>query len=52
MAKEAVNRSFESSLEEGMINERRLFQSTFSLFDRKEGMEAFLEKREPKFNNK
>lgn len=52
MAKEAVNRSFELSLEEGMKNERRLFQSTFSLTDRKEGMQAFLEKRKAKFNNK
>ena len=52
MAKEAVNRSFELSLEEGIKNERRLFQSTFSLTDRKEGMQAFLEKRKAKFNNK
>lgn len=52
MAKEAVNRSFELSLEEGIKNERRLFQSTFSLIDRKEGMQAFLEKRKAKFNNK
>ena len=52
MAKEAVNRSFELSLEEGIKNERRLFQSTFSLKDRKEGMQAFLEKRKDKFYNK
>ena len=52
MAKEAVNRSYELSLEEGMKNERRLFQSTFSLSDRKEGMKAFLEKRKAKFTNK
>ena len=52
LAKEAINRSFELSLEEGMKNERRLFQSTFSLSDRKEGMRAFLEKRKPKFFNK
>ena len=52
MAKEAVNRSFELSLEEGIKNERRLFQSTFSLTDRKEGMQAFLEKRKAKFYNK
>lgn len=51
LAKEAVLRSFETSLSEGMINERRLFQSTFELKDRKEGMEAFLEKRSPKFKN-
>ncbi len=51
LAKEAILRSFESTLSEGMINERRLFQSTFELEDRKEGMEAFLEKRAPKFKN-
>jgi enoyl-CoA hydratase len=52
LAKEAVVRSYETTLSEGMINERRLFQSTFALRDRKEGMEAFLNKRKPKFNNK
>ncbi len=52
MAKEAVNRAYELSLEEGMKNERRLFQSTFALSDRKEGMDAFLEKRKAKFTNK
>ena len=52
LAKEAVVRSYETTLSEGMINERRLFQSTFALRDRKEGMEAFLNKRTPKFNNK
>ena len=52
LAKEAVARSYETTLSEGMINERRLFQSTFALRDRKEGMEAFLNKRTPKFNNK
>ena len=51
LAKEAILRSFESTLSEGMINERRLFQSTFELKDRKEGMIAFLEKRPPKFKN-
>ena len=52
LAKEAVARSYETTLSEGMINERRLFQATFALRDRKEGMEAFLNKRTPKFNNK
>jgi len=52
LAKEAVIRSYETTLSEGMVNERRLFQSTFALKDRKEGMEAFLNKRAPKFNNK
>ena len=51
LAKEAILRSFESTLSEGMINERRLFQSTFELEDRQEGMMAFLEKRSPKFKN-
>ncbi len=51
LAKEAILRSFEATLSEGMINERRLFQSTFELEDRKEGMMAFLEKRSPKFKN-
>ena len=50
-AKEAILRSFESTLSEGMVNERRLFHSTFELEDRKEGMLAFLEKRPAKFNN-
>ena len=48
LAKEAINSSYELSLEEGMKNERRLFKSTFSLLDRKEGMEAFLEKKKSK----
>ena len=51
LAKEAILRSYETTLSEGMINERRLFQSTFALEDRKEGMSAFLEKRLPKFKN-
>ena len=45
MAKEAVNRSYEVSLEEGMKNERGLFRATFSLLDRKEGMKAFFRKK-------
>jgi len=49
MAKEAVNRAFEMSLSDGLIFEKRLFQSTFSLEDQKEGMEAFVEKRTPNF---
>ncbi len=52
MIKESVNRAFESSLNEGLIFERRLFHSTFSLKDQKEGMSAFTEKRHPVFNNK
>ena len=52
LAKEAVNSSYELSLEEGMKNERALFKATFSLLDRKEGMRAFLEKRKANFKNK
>jgi len=49
MAKEAVNASFEMSLEQGIHFEKRLFHATFATRDRKEGMTAFLEKRAPKF---
>jgi enoyl-CoA hydratase len=52
MAKEAINRSFESSLQEGLLFERRLFHSLFATADQKEGMNAFLEKRPPKFDNR
>ena len=52
MAKEAVNRAFETSLEEGLRFERRLIHSMFALEDQKEGMAAFVEKRKPVFKNK
>jgi enoyl-CoA hydratase len=52
MAKEAVNRAFETPLSEGLLFERRLFHSTFALEDRKEGMTAFIEKRPPAFKNR
>eukprot|EP01083_Nonionella_stella_P222637 794232_1 len=45
IAKECVNRAYESSLKEGLLFERRLFHSTFSTKDQKEGMNAFTEKR-------
>ena len=51
MAKEAVNRAFETTLEEGIRFERRLFHATFALEDQKEGMAAFVEKRKPNFKN-
>ncbi|MEW6206210.1 MAG: enoyl-CoA hydratase [Pseudomonadota bacterium] len=52
MAKESINRAFESSLSEGMLFERRLFHSLFATEDQKEGMTAFVEKRKPDFKNK
>ena len=45
MIKESVNRAFESSLNEGLLFERRVFHSAFALEDQKEGMAAFIEKR-------
>lgn len=51
VVKEAVNRSFESSLAEGVLFERRAFHATFATADQKEGMAAFLEKRPAKFNS-
>lgn len=52
MAKESVNRAFESSLAEGIRFERRMFHATFALEDQKEGMAAFVEKRQPSFKNR
>jgi enoyl-CoA hydratase len=50
--KEAVNRSYETTLREGLLYERRLFQSMFATEDQKEGMSAFLDKREAQFRDK
>ena len=52
MAKEAVNRAFETTLTEGVRFERRLFHSGFAIEDQKEGMAAFVEKRRPEFKNR
>ncbi|TCR90828.1 enoyl-CoA hydratase [Rhizobium sp. BK376] len=52
MAKEAVNRALETTLEEGLRFERRLFHSLFATEDQKEGMAAFIEKRKPAFKNR
>ncbi|TXT30802.1 MAG: enoyl-CoA hydratase [Rhodocyclaceae bacterium] len=52
MIKESVNRAFESSLNEGLLFERRVFHSAFALEDQKEGMTAFAEKRKPTFKNR
>ncbi|EGD83206.1 crotonase [Salpingoeca rosetta] len=51
MAKEAVNKSQELSLQEGLHLEKRLFHSSFATHDRKEGMTAFQEKRKPNFKD-
>ena len=51
MVKESVNRAYETTLEEGLRFERRLFHSTFAIEDRKEGMTAFAEKRQPNFKD-
>jgi enoyl-CoA hydratase len=52
MIKESINRAYETSLAEGALFERRVFQSQFSLEDQKEGMAAFVEKRKPTFKHK
>ena len=52
MAKEAVNRAFETTLAEGLRFEKRLFHSMFALDDQKEGMAAFVEKRKANFTNR
>ncbi|MBY8863736.1 enoyl-CoA hydratase [Nocardia sp. CA2R105] len=52
IAKEAVNRSFESTLGEGLRFERRVFHSLFATEDQSEGMTAFVEKRAPDFTNR
>ncbi len=51
-AKEAVNRSFETTLSEGLLFERRAFHALFATEDQKEGMAAFIEKRQPQFRDK
>lgn len=51
MVKESVNRSFETSLSEGILFERRVFHATFATHDQSEGMAAFAEKREPNFTD-
>ncbi|MFT6557884.1 enoyl-CoA hydratase [Sneathiella sp.] len=51
MAKESVNKAYETTLKEGIMFERRVFHSTFATEDQKEGMSAFAEKRSPSFKN-
>ena len=52
MAKEAVDRSFETTLSEGLLYERRLFHSAFATDDQTEGMAAFTEKRAANFTHR
>jgi enoyl-CoA hydratase len=52
LAKDSVNRAFESGLREGVAYERRLFHSLFATDDQKEGMDAFLNKRAPAFKQR
>ena len=52
MAKEAVNRAYESTLSEGLRFERRFFHAAFGTEDQKEGMNAFVEKRKANFKNR
>jgi enoyl-CoA hydratase len=52
MTKESVNRAYETTLAEGIRFERRVFHAMFATADQKEGMAAFVEKRQPKFENR
>ena len=52
LAKESVNRSFETLLDEGLMFERKNFYLTFASEDQKEGMKAFVEKRKADFKGK
>ncbi len=50
--KEAVNRAYETTLAEGILHERRLFHALFATEDQKEGMQAFVDKREAQFRDR
>ncbi|WP_417252069.1 enoyl-CoA hydratase [Castellaniella sp.] len=52
MAKECVNRAFEATLDESLLFERRNFHALFATEDQKEGMKAFVEKRQPNFKHR
>lgn len=51
-AKDVVNQAYETTLSQGLLYERRVFHSMFATEDQKEGMAAFVEKREPQFRDK
>ena len=51
MAKETVNRAYETTLAEGIRFERRVFHAMFATADQKEGMGAFVDKRKPEFKH-
>jgi enoyl-CoA hydratase len=51
MTKESINRAYETTLAEGVRFERRVFHAMFSLADQREGMQAFMEKRPPRFRH-
>jgi enoyl-CoA hydratase len=52
VAKEAVNQAYETSLQQGVLFERRTFHALFAFEDQTEGMQAFVEKRKPDFKNR
>ncbi|MFD2470839.1 enoyl-CoA hydratase [Amycolatopsis silviterrae] len=52
LAKECVNRAFESPLSDGLAYERRMFHALFGTEDQREGMDAFLTKRTPQFKHR
>jgi enoyl-CoA hydratase len=52
LAKEAINAAYETDLTQGLAHERRLFYLLFSSEDQKEGMAAFMEKRDPDFTGR
>ncbi|KMO12517.1 enoyl-CoA hydratase [Methylobacterium indicum] len=52
VAKESIDRAFETTLTEGIRYERRVFYGLFATHDQKEGMKAFVEKRKPNFENR
>ncbi|MBV7302957.1 enoyl-CoA hydratase [Corynebacterium sp. TAE3-ERU2] len=52
MVKEAVNAAFETTLQQGVLFERRVFHSAFASQDQKEGMDAFVNKRDAEFTHR